>query len=115
MDAKFDVVFQPNMGSNLTKSFITGLSLFLLEPVFWFKYDYNMNAVVDLYQNRSKVKTITASTSADMEMKFLSLGDAVSLESKTLAKAKESLFKQIFKDLENYHKTMNVSLTSPDS
>lgn len=104
LQSKFDVEFIPNMGSNLVKSFFTGLTLFILEPVFWFDYDYQMKGRVDVSRNGGVVKTMNASTEAGMSMKFLSLGESVKLEGETLAKAKDSLFKQLLRDLNSHCK-----------
>ncbi len=102
MDAKFDVLFHPNMGSNLTKSFVTGLTLFLLEPVFWFDYDYSLTGEVSLYHGPVKVAVVRGSTESEMGMKFLSLGEAVNLEGETLSQSKKNLYRQLLQKLEKH-------------
>jgi len=95
LDARFDVLFDANMGSNMVKSFFTGLTLFVLEPVFWFDYNYNLKGNVAIVRDNARVQTLDAVTDAEMSMKFLSLGEVQQLEGNTLNKAKESLYKQL--------------------
>jgi len=95
LDARFDVLFDANMGSNMTKSFFTGLTLFILEPVFWFDYNYNLKGSVTIVRDNARVQTLEAASDAEMSMKFLSLGEVQQLEGNTLAKAKESLYRQL--------------------
>lgn len=95
LDARFDVLFDANMGSNLTKSFFTGLTLFILEPVFWFNYNYDLKGNVTVVRGSARVQTLEAASDAEMSMKFLSLGEAQQLEGNTLNKAKDSLFRQL--------------------
>lgn len=102
LESKFNVVFDPNNGSNLTKSFFTGFTLFLLEPVFWFNYDYTLDGSVDILEGATRVKTLRANSAGEMSMKFLSLSEVQSLEGNTLAKAKESLYRQLLKELSSY-------------
>ena len=104
LDSKFDVLFDANTGSNMTKSFFTGLTLFLLEPVFWYNMDYNLNGQVEIKKENAKTTTIQAATEAGMSMKFLSLSDAQKLEGETLAKSKDSLYKQLLMELDKYCK-----------
>jgi hypothetical protein len=99
MEAKFDVTFEPNMGSNMVKSFVTGLTLFLLEPAFWYDYDYSLKGEVGVYRGTLKTDAVRAETDASFQMKFLSLGQAVNLEGETLTKAKKSLYQQLLKEL----------------
>jgi len=102
LDAKFDIVFDPNMGGNLTKSFFTGLTLFILEPAFWYNYNYALSGKVDLLEGKKVVKTILANSEAEMSMKFLSLAETQKLEGETLIKAKESLYRQLFAQISSY-------------
>ncbi|GEM_PF-1777043 len=102
IDTKFNIFFDPNMGSGAVKSFLTGLTLFLLEPVFWYDFDYTFNGKVDLYEGKVLKKSYNAQTSAEMQMKFLSLGEAVTLESDTLTKAKASIYSQLVRKVGDY-------------
>jgi hypothetical protein len=102
LDAKFDVVFDPNMGSSMAKSFFTGLTLFLLEPVFWYNFDYNLSGEINVLKAGTKVETLKASSNAEMSVKFLSLKESQSLEGETLKKSKESLFNQLLIALDKY-------------
>jgi hypothetical protein len=102
LDSKFNVKFQPNMGGNMTKAFFTGLTLFILEPIFWYDYDYALDAKVDIYSGKSIVKTIDAGTTAEINLKFLSLGQIVNLEGETLKNAKLSIYKQLLIKINDY-------------
>jgi len=102
LESKFDVKFDPNNGSNLTKSFFTGLTLFLLEPVFWFDYYYTLNGTVDIMEGKTKIRTLQASSAGEISMKFLSLSEIQNLEGQALAMAKDSLYRQLARDLSGY-------------
>ncbi len=102
LESKFDVAFDPNNGGNLTKSFFTGFSLFILEPVFWFNYDYTLTGTVDVMVGKNRMATLQANSSGEMSMKFLSLSEVQSLEGKTLAMAKDALYRQLLRDLSSY-------------
>lgn len=99
LDARFDVKFDANMGSNLTKSFFTGLTLFILEPAFWYNYNYELKGNVAIVRENARLQTLEAASDAEMSMKFLSLGEAQQLEGNTLNKAKESLYRQLLIEL----------------
>jgi hypothetical protein len=102
LDTKFDVVFDPNMGGNLTKSFFTGFTFFLLEPVFWFNYNYNLRGEVNILEGKTKMKTLLASSAGEFSVKMMSLSEVQKLEGETLSKAKESLYRQLLAELCNY-------------
>ncbi len=102
LDSRFDVQFQPNFVGNFTKSMVTGLTLFILEPVFWYNFDYALKAEIAIYKGKSMVKTIDAQTKADFDLKFLSFGQATYLEGEILKNAKESLYKQLLMKLNDY-------------
>ncbi len=99
LDSKFNVLMNPNTGSSLAKSFITGLTFFLLEPVFWYHFEYTLDGNVTLLKNGKPIKTVHAKTDAIMSMKWLSLGEASTLEPKTLKKAKISLYRQLMEKI----------------
>jgi len=102
LDAKFDVLCDVNAGSNMTKSFFTGFTLFLLEPIFWYNFDYELKGKVDIMRENVKIATLQAASESEMSMKFLSLSETQKLEGDTLNKTKESLFKQLLIDLSKY-------------
>jgi hypothetical protein len=108
LDSKFDVLFEPNMGGNLGKAFAIGITLFLLEPAFWFDYDYTLSGDVDIYKGDTKTSVAKATTNASMSIKFLSFAETVKLESETLQKGKESLYKQIFVEVDRYCKSLKL-------
>jgi len=88
------------MGSSFFKAFFTGLTLFVLEPVFWYHYEYTLSGNVIISKNGERIKTVDAKTDAIMSMKWLSLGQAVTLEGETLGKAKKSLYRQLMKEIQ---------------
>jgi len=102
LEGKFDVGFEPNMGSNLAKSFVVGFTLFLLEPVFWYDYGYDLQGKVDIYGEKQLIRTTDASSHAEMSMKFLSLADVTNLEQETLDAAKRSLYLQLLVKIGDY-------------
>ncbi len=102
LDAKFDVLFDAKAGANLTKSFFVGLTLFLLEPVLWYDFDYNLTGKVDVRRGNAQPQILQAASDAEISMKFLSLGDTQKLEGEMLPKAKESLYKQLLIKLNYY-------------
>jgi len=99
LDSGFDVTFNANSGSNMAKSFFTGLTLFLLEPFFWYHFDYNLSGNVDVKVQDKTVSTIEKEAVARMSMKFLSLGEAQKLEGEVLGRSKRSLFRQVIQEL----------------
>ena len=99
LESKFDIAMDPHMGSLMAKSFLIGLTLFILEPVFWYDFDYAMTANVDLIKNGQRYKSITAKTDATIGMKWLSLSEAQTLEGDALKNSKQSLSRQIIKKL----------------
>lgn len=101
LNSKFDVSMDPHMGYLMLKSFVIGLSLFILEPVFWYDYDYALVGQIDVLKEQNKVDVLKAKTDANIGMKWLSLGKAQTLEGETLGKAKQSLYRQL---LESLHK-----------
>lgn len=105
VEGKFDVVFEPNVGANMARSFAVGLTLFLLEPVFWYEYGYDLKGRVDLYRGPQLARTAGAASRGEMAMKFLSLADVVSLEQETLDAAARSLYRQLLDDIGEYCRT----------
>ena len=73
------MLLDPHSGSAFAKSFFTGLTLFIIDPLFF--------------------KQLSAVTDATMSVKWLSLGKVTSLEVETVDKAKKSLFQQLISDI----------------
>jgi len=102
LDTKFDVIAEHNMGSTFAKSFVTGLSLFVLEPFFWYNHEYYITSRVDIVKNDKIVKTIDQRTEAEMSLKWLSLASTQTLEVDTLTRLKSMAYKQILSELNLY-------------
>lgn len=100
LDSKFDVAMDPNMGSGMIKAILTGATFFILEPFFWYDYDYTFSGHVDVIQNGQIIRRIDAKTDASMSMKWLSLFEGNTLQNEVIKKSKKSLFRQLMKDLE---------------
>lgn len=98
LETKVDVAMDPHMGSLMLKSFVTGLTLFILEPAFWYDFDYALVGRVDVVQE-GKRTPIEAKTDASIGMKWLSLGQAQNLEIEAMKKSKQSLFRQVIEKL----------------
>jgi len=99
LDTEFTVRADMHNGSNFTKSFFTGFTLFLLEPAMWFNYDYTLEGKAIVSKNGKRLGESTGRADASISMKFLSLGDAKKLEEEALSKAKMSLYEQMLRDI----------------
>jgi hypothetical protein len=75
------------------------LTLFIIEPLFWYDFDYTLSGTVDVVKNGKVIKQLSAVTDATLSVKWLSLGKVASLEGETLAQAKKSLFQQLINDV----------------
>jgi hypothetical protein len=82
-------------GAMFAKSFFTGFTLFLLEPVFWYDFDYKLAGNINVLKDGKVVKKVSATTNATISTKWLSLSDVSALEAQALVKAKKSLFQQL--------------------
>jgi hypothetical protein len=99
LESQFNVTLDPHSGSQFAKSFFTGFTFFILEPLFWYDFDYTFSGTVDVVKNGKVIKQLNAVTDATLSFKLLSSGIVPSLESETLAKAKKSLFQQLISDI----------------
>ena len=99
LESQFNVALDPHSGSAFAKAFFTGFTFFILEPLFWYDYDYTFSGTVDVVKNGKIIKQLSAVTDATMSVKWLSLGKVTSLEVETVDKAKKSLFQQIISDI----------------
>ena len=99
LESQFNVALDPHSGSAFAKAFFTGFTFFILEPLFWYNYDYTFSGTVDVVKNGKIIKQLSAVTDATMSVKWLSLGKVTSLEVETVDKAKKSLFQQIISDI----------------
>ena len=106
-DDKTEVTFESNFNSELdthsgsafAKSFLTGFTFFIVEPFFWYDFDYRLSGTVDVLKDGKVIKQSTALTDATVSVKWLSLGDVSKLESEAISKAKKSLFYQLLNDI----------------
>jgi hypothetical protein len=99
LDSKFSVEMDPHTGSLIAKSFFTGLTLFLLEPLLWYDFDYTVTAEVTVLKDGKPVSTLNKETTARMGAKWLSLSEIPRLEGEVLDQAKASIYKQLANDL----------------
>ena len=99
LESQFNVALDPHSGSAFAKAFFTGFTFFILEPLFWYDYDYTFSGTVDVVKNGKIIKQLSAVTDATMSVKWLSLGKVTSLEVETVDKAKKSLFQQLISDI----------------
>jgi hypothetical protein len=100
LDTQFNVEVDPHAGGMFAKAFFTGFTLFLLEPVFWYDFDYKLVGNVNVIKDGRVIRQVTAKTDATMSAKWLSLSNLQSLEGDMLNKAKKSLFRQLMQDIE---------------
>lgn len=99
LDAKFNVRADNHSGSAFVKSFFTGFTFFLIEPIVWYDVDYKLDGSIGLIKDGILIKTINAQTDATISMKWLSLGSATQLETEALTKAKKTLYEQLIRDI----------------
>ena len=99
LESQFNVALDPHSGSQFAKAFFTGFTFFILEPLFWYDFDYTLSGTVDVVKNGKVIKQLSAVTDATLSFKMLSSGIVPSLEAETLAKAKKSLFQQLINDV----------------
>ncbi len=99
LESQFNVALDPHSGSAFAKAFFTGFTFFILEPLFWYDYDYTFSGTVDVVKNGKIIKQLSAVTDATMSVKWLSLGKVTSLEVETVDKAKKALFQQLINDV----------------
>ena len=106
-DDKTDVTFESNFNSELdthsgsafAKSFLTGFTFFILEPIFWYDFDYKFSGTVDVLKDGKVIKQSSAVTDVTLSVKWLSLGDVSKLESEAISQGKKSLFNQLLRDV----------------
>ena len=98
-DSQFSAKADTHSGANFTKAFFTGFTLFLLEPVIWFNYDYVLEANIGIIKNGERIQTINARSDVSLSAKWLSLSDIQRMEPDALAKAKRALYYQILRDV----------------
>jgi hypothetical protein len=99
LDTKIDVTFDPHTGASFAKAFFTGFTLFLLEPIFWYDFDYVLSGNVEVIRPSGSRLTLNAAAAATMSAKWLSLSQVQNLEGETLTKAKDSLYRQLLGQL----------------
>ena len=98
-DSQFSARADTHSGANFAKAFFTGFTLFLLEPVIWFNYDYILEANVAVLKRGERIQTINARSDVNLSAKWLSLSDIQRMEPEGLTKAKRALYYQILKDV----------------
>lgn len=98
-DSQFSARADTHAGANFTKAFFTGFTLFLLEPVIWFNYDYVLEANVAVLKNGERTQTINARSDVTLSAKWLSLSDLQRMEPEALTKAKRAMYYQILRDV----------------
>lgn len=98
-DSQFSARADTHGGANFAKAFFTGFTLFLLEPVIWFNYDYILEANVGVLKNGERIQTINARSDVTLSAKWLSLSDLQRMEPEALTKAKRALYFQILRDV----------------
>jgi len=99
LDTQIDVTFDQNNGSNFAKAFFTGFTMFLLEPLFWYEYDYVLSGKVDVVKQNGSRLRLDATSTGTFGVKFFSLAEANEGEGETLRQAKESLYRQMLGQL----------------
>jgi len=99
LDTEFSVKNDMHSGANGTKAFFTGFTFFLLEPIMWYNYDYILEGKAIVTKKGQRMGEVSARSDASISMKFLSTGDAQTLEAEALTKAKKSLYEQLLREI----------------
>ena len=60
LESQFNVALDPHSGSAFAKAFFTGFTFFILEPLFWYDYDYTLSGTVDVVKNGKVIKQLSA-------------------------------------------------------
>ena len=102
LDTKFIGKLTHDKVVGFTQSIIIGLSLFILEPVFWYDYYLDFNGKVAIVVNDNVVDTIESNTHTQMSVKWLSLMSIDNVAVQALKASSESMFKQIINELNVY-------------
>ena len=100
LDTRIDVTFDENSGSNFAKAFFTGFTMLLLEPFFWYDYDYVLSGQVDVVRPDGSSVRVNAVTTATSAVKFFSLNEERSAEGEALSRGKESLYRQLLTEIQ---------------
>ncbi len=95
LDSQFSLEQDQHSGSMVAKAFFTGLTLFLLEPFFWYDIDFKLAGNVNVLKDGKVVKQVNAETDATVSAKWLSLSELPTLAAEAAAKSKRSLFQQL--------------------
>ena len=99
LESQFSARADLHSGANFAKAFFTGFTLFLLEPVIWFDYDYIVEGNLTVTKNGERMQSINARSDATISAKWLSLSEVQRLEAEALSKAKRSLYLQLIRDI----------------
>jgi hypothetical protein len=108
IDSKFDVQLDSHTGSNFAKAFITGLSWFVLEPIFWYENSFEFSGHLNIIEDGKTVATFDAKTKADLYKKFLSLGNTDAFKKQLWPNGLNVTFSQLLRDIETYCKQKPV-------
>lgn len=95
LETKFSIIEDTHMGAAMAKAFFTGLTLFLLEPAFWYDFDYSLRGEVDVIRDGKRVKHATGQADAIISAKYLSLGEVPKLAQEALVQGKKVVFTQL--------------------
>ncbi len=98
LEAKFDVVMDPHLGTGMIKAFFTRFTFFILEPLFWYNYDYAFVGMIDVVQGDHRLP-VAAKTNSSISIKWLSLWQAQKTEAETMKNSKQSLFRQLIEKM----------------
>jgi len=99
IETDFKVSSNENTGSNFTKSFFTGFTLFLLEPVFWYDFDYTVEASAIVTKAGNRVGRYEAKADATVSVKWLNLRDLKEQAPKALGEAQKSVYYQLMNQI----------------
>lgn len=100
LESKFEVEMEPHLGKSMLKAFFTGFTFFILEPVFWYNFDYTFTSTVDVVYGNKRIP-VTAKTNSSLSLKWLSLFQAQKNEAELIKDSKLSMFRQLIDKINN--------------
>ena len=100
LDSQFKLSADEHTGAGYAKNFFTLLTLFLLEPAFWYDIDYTLEGSAIILKEGKRVGQVNAQSEATVSAKLLSLDDLGKISVEALEKAKQSLYYQMIRNVQ---------------
>jgi hypothetical protein len=96
LDSQFNVEMDTDNVAFLAKVFLTVFTLFLLEPVFQYDFDYKLAGNINVLKDGKIVKKISATTNVTIST---TINDMSAVQAEVLVIARKSLFQQLMQSI----------------